>query len=984
MPQQIILRKGTAAAWTAAGSVVLAPGEPGFETDTGKFKIGNAAGAAWTALPYAVGAIPANLADLADVTSDTPSSGQVLKWNGSAWAPAADSTGGGTGATYGISAETATGGTNLRLTGSDASTDDVKFASGTGITVSRTDGNTINISNSITALNDLTGVDTSGSTESQALSYDIGTSQWIPKSVLNTVIADGTTLSADTSSTVTLLAGDGIDITGDAISNTVTIDNDRYAFENIALPNLDQIGTSFTKRQLGLGSAFGNIEFSADVAGANNTLKIDVVASPEFRGAVSAGGGTKQGTFYGATIQNDTGNITLQPGADLTPNGTVNIGSSVSEKDGSIMITRNTFSTVYGQGFWFNQHHATADAVNFNFLRSRGTGQTPTTVQSGDDIVDILFWGRDATANRAAAGISAVVTGTPAGGQVPGRLDFSTSNGTTYAIRYQMSETGVFKSNSISAYDTNANLALSGNGTGIVTLPAGTTVGGVAIGSLVIKGTVADNTALLALTGMTLGDTYVVLSPTPTHLWSYNASSTWVDLGEFQGPTGQGVPVSGTIGQVLTKNSSTNYDTSWTSLATVATSGAYADLSGTPTLSTVATSGAYADLSGTPTLSTVATSGAYGDLSGTPAAYASTSIDALSDVDTTTSAPTNGQTLVWNSAGSKWLPGTVGAGDMVGPASATDNALVRFDGTTGKLSQTSLVTVSDTGAITAPSVGSVIPFYFADQTAFPSATTYHGAIAHSHADGKMYFAHSTTWNALANASDVPAAYSATSINALSDVDTVTAAPTNGQALVWNSVRSNWEPGTVSGGGGVTYGISAETNAGGADIRLTGSDASTDNLTIAAGTNVTVTRTDANTITIASSGGGGSMAARGDVAGTTASLADAATGNVAITGFKSYALLKIVVDQPAWVRIYTDTTSRSADASRAEGVDPTPGSGVIAEVITTSAAQTVLISPGTIGFNNEGTPTTSIPIAVTNKSGTTRTITVTLTVLQLEA
>jgi plastocyanin len=56
----------------------------------------------------------------------------------------------------------------------------------------------------------------------------------------------------------------------------------------------------------------------------------------------------------------------------------------------------------------------------------------------------------------------------------------------------------------------------------------------------------------------------------------------------------------------------------------------------------------------------------------------------------------------------------------------------------------------------------------------------------------------------------------------------------------------------------TYAISAETHAGGADIRLTGSDASTDNLTIAAGDNVTVTRTDANTITIAStaSGGGG--------------------------------------------------------------------------------------------------------------------------------
>ena len=47
-----------------------------------------------------------------------------------------------------------------------------------------------------------------------------------------------------------------------------------------------------------------------------------------------------------------------------------------------------------------------------------------------------------------------------------------------------------------------------------------------------------------------------------------------------------------------------------------------------------------------------------------------------------------------------------------------------------------------------------IAFFYADQTSFPSATTYHGAIAHSHADGKMYFAHSGTWVELANASDI--------------------------------------------------------------------------------------------------------------------------------------------------------------------------------------------------------------------------------------
>jgi len=40
-----------------------------------------------------------------------------------------------------------------------------------------------------------------------------------------------------------------------------------------------------------------------------------------------------------------------------------------------------------------------------------------------------------------------------------------------------------------------------------------------------------------------------------------------------------------------------------------------------------------------------------------------------------------------------------GVGDVVGPASATDNAVARFDSTTGELLQNSVVTISDTGTI---------------------------------------------------------------------------------------------------------------------------------------------------------------------------------------------------------------------------------------------------------------------------------------------
>ena len=53
MAIQIQYRRGTAAEWTSANPT-LAQGEPGYETDTGKFKIGNGS-TAWTSLAYSSG-----------------------------------------------------------------------------------------------------------------------------------------------------------------------------------------------------------------------------------------------------------------------------------------------------------------------------------------------------------------------------------------------------------------------------------------------------------------------------------------------------------------------------------------------------------------------------------------------------------------------------------------------------------------------------------------------------------------------------------------------------------------------------------------------------------------------------------------------------------------------------------------------------------------------------------------------------------------
>jgi hypothetical protein len=56
---------------------------------------------------------------------------------------------------------------------------------------------------------------------------------------------------------------------------------------------------------------------------------------------------------------------------------------------------------------------------------------------------------------------------------------------------------------------------------------------------------------------------------------------------------------------------------------------------------------------------------------------------------------TSGQALVTDGSGVlSWS--TAASGDVYGPASATDNAIARFDGTTGKIIQNSVVTIADT------------------------------------------------------------------------------------------------------------------------------------------------------------------------------------------------------------------------------------------------------------------------------------------------
>ena len=153
-------------------------------------------------------------------------------------------------------------------------------------------------------------------------------------------------------------------------------------------------------------------------------------------------------------------------------------------------------------------------------------------------------------------------------------------------------------------------------------------------------------------------------------------------------------------------------------------------------------------------------------------------------------------------------------------------------------------------------------------------------------------------------------------------------------------------------------------------------------TINFGSGLDVSPVSAGVVTVTSSGG--SLQSRVVVTGVTTSIANNGIGNTNIAGFKSYALMKVGLSTTGWLRLYTDSTSRQNDANRSVGTDPLPGSGVIAEVITTGISTTQIISPFVMGGNMDNPEDIIIYASIKNLSGTTQSITADLTILQLEA
>jgi hypothetical protein len=137
----------------------------------------------------------------------------------------------------------------------------------------------------------------------------------------------------------------------------------------------------------------------------------------------------------------------------------------------------------------FRQAHSTADARNFNWVRSRGTIDAPLAVQNGDGIADLIFAGHDGVNSlpQVSAVIEVVVEGAVTTGRVPGAFFFSTHDGTSLLNRVVISSSGLLTAlnnlatPNIAPVVTNGDLALDPASKGLGTIdfkvPEQSTVG---------------------------------------------------------------------------------------------------------------------------------------------------------------------------------------------------------------------------------------------------------------------------------------------------------------------------------------------------------------------------------------------------------------------------------------------------------------------------------------------------------------------------
>lgn len=361
-----------------------------------------------------------------------------------------------TNTTYGISGETGTGGANLRLTGSDASTDNVLFANGTDITVTRTDANTITINHSDTST--LSGQQ--GSSGISSITVDgeghvtaVGTATYLTaeSDTLDTVTGRGATTSNNI--TVGDIAVNGGDITTNQA--TFNIGNTATSTQTINLGTAATASAATKTINIGTGGAAGsttNITVGSTVAG-TLTLNSPTVVIPgnlTVTGTVTTNNVETVSTTNGVVFEGsvaDANELTLIAGvltADRTitlpdATGTVALTSDLHTRSHSMTSTSD-----HTAGNWKVFHsNGSGQVVELSlgtanhYLKSNGAAAAPSFAQiayseiSGTPTIPTV---NDAT--HTIAGTTNVITVTNSGGAFTANKATGTTDTLTLAAAY--------------------------------------------------------------------------------------------------------------------------------------------------------------------------------------------------------------------------------------------------------------------------------------------------------------------------------------------------------------------------------------------------------------------------------------------------------------------------------------------------------------------------------------------------------------------
>jgi hypothetical protein len=275
--------------------------------------------------------------------------------------------------TYTIDSSATTGGANLNLVGSDATTDSVKFAGGTNVTVSRTDANTITIS----------APDTN-TTYTQNASATTGGAN------LNLVGSDATT------DTIKFAQGTGISVSR-TDANTITITNtapdvNTTYTQNFSSTtggtNLNLVGSDATTDTVKFADGTGvtvsytdantaTVAIGQAVGTSDNVQFNGVTTNSITTGTVNANGGV---SFVNTAPMGGT-YATINPFGPFNTDDLTTVGYVNSVLPTVVTYTQDASATTGGANLNLVGSDATTDTVKFS-----GSGATTVSQTSANEI----------------------------------------------------------------------------------------------------------------------------------------------------------------------------------------------------------------------------------------------------------------------------------------------------------------------------------------------------------------------------------------------------------------------------------------------------------------------------------------------------------------------------------------------------------------------------------------------------------------------